>query len=114
MTGGFFVAISQQERTVMVIPEKVRVLHKDYQVTQEPGIEPVIADHLKLSFRDMLDEPCDKIKGRDGFADFMPVIVEGNGVPVIGINAGGGNYEPAEISANVFNNNVRVTVFFSA
>lgn len=78
------------------------------------GIDPVITDHFKLSFGDMPDQPGDKLKGRNGFCNkdiiFMPVVVESNGIPVIGVNARSGNHRAAKISANVFENRIRLAV----
>ena len=54
------------------------------------GIEAVITYHLEIPVRDMLDEQGNKVHDRDSFADksvvLMPVIVEGDGIAVIGIN----------------------------
>ena len=39
---------------------------------------------------------------------FMAVIVESNGIPVIPVNPGSGNYRPAKIAANVFSHYFRI------
>lgn len=74
-----------------------------------PGIEAVITYHLEIPVRDMLDEQGDKIHDRDGFTDkgvvLMPVIVEGDGRAIIGINPFEGDGRPAEVTANVFSDN---------
>lgn len=79
------------------------------------GINTKIADHFKLFFRDVPDQPCDKLEGRNGFGNkdiiFMPVIMKGNGFAVIGVNARGGNNRSPKISANVFDHGVRLAVF---
>ncbi len=45
------------------------------------GIEPAIADHLKVLFRDMPDEPLNKFNGRERLLYvsiiFMAVVKEG-------------------------------------
>ena len=78
------------------------------------GIDPVITDHFKLPFGDMPDQSGDKFKGRNGFGNkdiiFMPVVVERNGITVIGVNARSGNYRAVKISANVFENHIRLAV----
>lgn len=38
----------------------------------------------------------------------MPVVVEGDVIPIMGINAGGGNNRPAEVTADVFYNSASV------
>ena len=40
----------------------------------------------------------------------MPVVVERNGITVIGVNARSGNYRAVKISANVFENHIRLAV----
>lgn len=80
-----------------------------------PGIKSVIADHFKLSFRDVLDQSGNKFYNRNRFSDkcvvFMPVIVKRNGVAIIRVNAGGGNDRASRVSANIFKDYVRFTVF---
>lgn len=41
----------------------------------------------------------------------MTIVVEGNGVTIIGINAGGGNDGSSKISTDVFDDRIRGTVF---
>lgn len=55
-----------------------------------PGINPIIADHFEMFFRDMLGEPGHEIKNGDGFRDqffvFMAVVMKRNKFAVIGVN----------------------------
>lgn len=81
--------------------------------TEEPFVAfPVscvdtIVEYLFEFFWEMLDEVADEIKCRDGFHDqfviLVAVIVEGDHVTIIFINARGGNGAPAEIAADIFN-----------
>ena len=78
-----------------------------------PGIKPAVADHLKVFFRDMPDETLNKFNGRECFlyisTVFMAVVMKSDILPVIMVNAGGCNYGPAKISADIFDNGIRVT-----
>lgn len=77
------------------------------------GIDAAIADHFVMLFRDMADQALDKFHGRDGFFHIfvilMAVVVEGNKITVVFVNAGGGNYRPAEITADILNDRPGVT-----
>lgn len=72
------------------------------------SIDAVITDHLEMFFRDVTDQPFDKVHGRNGFIDktiiLVSVVMEGNGVGnlVISINTGSGNNGAAEITTDVF------------
>ena len=78
-----------------------------------PGIDAIVTDLLEMFFRDMLDEPANKIKGGDGlhnqFVILMAVIVEGDHVTIIFVNAGSGDDRAAKVAPNVFGDNLRVT-----
>ena len=67
-----------------------------------------------MVFGDMLDEPFNEIKGGDGFHNqfiiHMAVIVKGDHVTIIFINAGGGDNRPSKVSANVFGDDLRVAL----
>lgn len=58
----------------------------------------------------MLDEELDKVGGGDGLSDknivFMPVVVESDIFPVIGINAWKRNDRASQVAADIF-----VTIF---
>lgn len=63
------------------------------------GIDAIVAYLLKMLFGDMLNEPFNEIKDGDGFHNqfiiLMAVIVKGDHVAVIFINAGGGDNRPS-------------------
>lgn len=71
-----------------------------------PCIQTAIADHFKMFFRDVLDETLYEIHNRQSFFHilfiFVAVIVESNGICVIPVNPGSGNYRSAKIAADVF------------
>ena len=79
------------------------------------GIDAIVANHLKMFFRDMTNETLNKIHGRNSFGDefviFMAVVVEGDSIIhyVIGVNTGSSDDRTPEISANVFKNLVGIT-----
>ena len=74
-------------------------------------INPIVTDHFKVSVRDMYNQAFDKVNGGDAFGYsfmvFMALIVEGHRSPIIGINPGSGNDGPAQISADIFNSDIR-------
>ena len=74
-------------------------------------INPIVAYHFKVSVRDMYNQAFDKVNGGDAFGYsfmvFMALIVEGHRSPIIGINPGSGNDGPAQISADIFNSDIR-------
>ena len=76
------------------------------------GIKPIIAGHFKIPFRDMLDQELYEVDGRDVFLDknivFMPVIMESDVFTVIGVNAGKSNDRAAQVTADIFNNGIRI------
>ena len=78
-----------------------------------PGIQTAIADHFKMFFRDVSDETFDEIHNRQSFFHiliiFVTVIVESNGISVIAVNPGSGNYRPAKIASDVFRHCFRIT-----
>lgn len=65
-----------------------------------------------MFFRDVSDETFYEIHNRQRFLHilvvFMAVIVESNGISVIPVNPGSGNYRPAKIAANVFSHYFRI------
>ena len=77
-----------------------------------PCIQPAIADHFKMFFRDVSDETFYEIHNRQSFFHilfiFVTVIVESNGISVIPVNPGSGNYWPAKIAADVFSHYFRI------
>lgn len=73
------------------------------------GIQAAIADHFKMLFGDVPDETFYEIQNRQSFFHilfiFVTVIVESNGIAVIPVNPGSGNYCSAKIAADVFSHN---------
>lgn len=72
------------------------------------GIKSIIAGHLEILFRDMLDKQFNKLNGWEGLSDesiiLMPVIMESHVVPVIRINSGKGDDGAPEVAADIFDN----------
>ena len=79
-----------------------------------PGIDAVVAYLLEMFFGDVLDEPVNEIKGGYGlhnqFIILMAVVVKGDHVTIIFINAGSGDNRPAKVASDVFGDNLRVTL----
>ena len=79
-----------------------------------PGINAAIADHLKMFFRDMADQTLYKLHDRDGLFHIciilMAVVMEGNEVTIIFVNAGSCDHRTAKIAADILDNSFRVTV----
>ena len=77
-----------------------------------PGIKPVVTGHFKIPLRDMLDEEFYEINGRDGLLDknivLMPVVVESDIIPVIGVDTGKSNDRAAQVAADIFNDGIGV------
>lgn len=75
-----------------------------------PGINAAIADHLKMFFRDMTDQTLYKFHDRDSLFHiliiFMAIVMEGNEVSIIVVNAGSSDHRAADI----FDSSFRVTV----
>ena len=74
-------------------------------------INAIVSDHFKMLVRDMYNQAFDKVNGGDAFGYsfmvLMALIVEGHRSPIIGINPGSGNDGPAQISADIFNSDIR-------
>ncbi len=72
------------------------------------GIKPAIVYHFKMFFRDMPNQPFDKVNGRnrlfDIFLILMAVVVESYGFAVIMINPGSSNDRTTKIAPNIFDN----------
>ena len=77
-----------------------------------PGIKPIVACHLEVPFRDMLDEELNEVNGRDGLLDknivLMPVIVESDVFPIVGVDAGKGDDRAPQVAADIFNDGIGV------
>ena len=74
-------------------------------------INPIAADHFKVSVRDMYNQAFDKVNGRDAFCDcfmvLMALIMERHEITVIGINPGSSNNRSPKVSDDVFNGDIR-------
>lgn len=72
-----------------------------------PGIKTIVAGHLEILFRDMLNEQLNKINGRKSFLNerviFMPIVMESYRLTIIGINPGKSNDRTAKIAADIVN-----------
>ena len=70
-----------------------------------PRIETIVADHFKMFFRYMLNQPFNKGNGGNGLDDifiiFMTVVVKGNQITVIRINAGSSDNRSAKVTTDV-------------
>lgn len=77
------------------------------------GIKTIVASHFEIFFRNVLNEKLDKIDSRKGFLNenivFMPVVMEGHVIPVVGIDPGKGNDGAAKVAADIFDNGFGVT-----
>lgn len=77
------------------------------------GINAAIADHLKMFFRDMADQTLYKLHDRDGLFHiliiFMAIVMEGNEVTIIVVNAGSSDDRTAEIASDILDSSFRVT-----
>ena len=76
------------------------------------GIKAAIADHFIMLFGDMSDQALDELHDRDSFlhifAILMAVVMEGDEVAVIFVNAGSGDDRASQITADIFEDRFRV------
>ena len=74
-------------------------------------IYPIVAEHFEMFFGDVYNQFLDEVQSRDGFSNRFVVLVSGvmKGYifAVIIINTGCGNNRSAEVSADVFNGDIR-------
>lgn len=77
------------------------------------GIEATIANHFIMLFRDVLDKAFNKVHNGKSFFHilviFVAVVMKGHKVTIIAVNSGGGNNRASKITANIFENSLRVT-----
>lgn len=77
-------------------------------------INTAVADHFEMFFRDMADEPFDKINGRNCFLNilfiFMAIIMKSNLSAIVMIDSGSSDNRASKISANVFNDSFLVAL----
>lgn len=71
------------------------------------GIETIVAGHLEILFRDMLNEQLNEINGRKSFLNerviFMLIVMESHHLPIVGINPGKSNDRASKIAADIVN-----------
>ena len=81
------------------------------------GIQAVISDLLKVLLGNMLNEPVDKIQGRDRFLNIfivlVPVVVEGYSIigRIVIIDTGSGDDRAVKIASDVFVDFGRIAAF---
>ena len=77
-----------------------------------PCIKPVVARHFKIPFRDMLDQELYEVNNRDSLLYkgivLMPVVVESDIIPVIGVDTGKSNDRAPQVAADIFNDGIGV------
>lgn len=77
-----------------------------------PCIKSIVACHLKIRFRDMLDQELYEVDGRDGLLDknivLMSVVVESDMIPVIGVDTGKCNNRATQVAADIVDDGTRI------
>ena len=75
-------------------------------------INAAITDHLIMLFRDVPDQPADELHSGDCFFHiftiFVAVVMEGNKVPIVAVDAGSGDDRASKIAADIFDHCFRV------
>ena len=76
------------------------------------GVDAAITDRFIMLFRDVADETLDKFQSRDGFFHIfvilVAVIMEGNKISIVTVDAGSGDDRSPEIAADIFGNSFRI------
>lgn len=76
-------------------------------------INPIVTHHFEMLVRDMNHQSFNEVNSRDAFRDsfmiFVPGIMKSNRVSVIRIDSGGSNNRASQISADIFNCDIRRT-----
>ena len=77
------------------------------------GINAIITNHFKMLVRDMYNQSFNKVDGGDtfgyGLVIFMPGVMKGDRVTIIRNNSGSSNNWSPQISADIFNGDIRRT-----
>lgn len=77
-----------------------------------PCIKPIVARHFKIPFRDMLDQELYEVNNRDSLVHkdivLMPVVMESDIFPVIGVDTGKSNDRAPQVAADIFNDGIGV------
>lgn len=75
------------------------------------GIYPIVAKHFKMFFGDVDNEFLNEVQSRNGFSNsfivFVSGVMKGYIFAVLSINTRCGNNRSAEVSADVFNGDIR-------
>lgn len=81
-------------------------------ISPVPCIKPIVACHLEIPFRDMLDQELYEVNSRDGLLHkdiiLMPVVMESDIFPVIGVNTGKCDDRAPQVAADIFNDGIGV------
>ena len=74
-------------------------------------IYPIVAEHFEMFFGDVYNQFLDEVQSRNGFSNrlvvFMSGVMKGYIFAVIIINTRCGDNRSAEVSADVFNGDIR-------
>ena len=74
-------------------------------------VYPIVAKHFEMFFRDVDNQFLDEVQSRNSFSNsfvvFVSGVMKGYIFTVIIINTGCGNNRSAEVSADVFNGDIR-------
>ena len=77
-----------------------------------PCIKPIVACHLKIPFRDMLDQELYEVNNRDSLLCkdivLMLVVMESDIFSVIGVDTGKCNDRTPQVAADIFNDGIGV------
>ena len=77
-----------------------------------PCIKPIVTGHFKIPLRDMLDQELYEVNNRDSLLYkgivLMPVVVESDIIPVIGVDTGKSNDRAPQVAADIFNDGIGV------
>ena len=77
-----------------------------------PCIKTIVANHFKVLFWDVLNQAVDKVQGRECFNNkffiLMAVVMKGDGIAIVSINAGSGNGRATEIATDIFGDSIGV------
>ena len=76
-------------------------------------IKAIVTNHFEMLVRDMNNQALNKVDGRNAFGYsfviFMPLVMKSDVDAIISINSGGGNNGTPQVSADIFDRNIRRT-----
>lgn len=74
-------------------------------------VDAIVTEHFEMFFRDVNNEPLNKVKGRNGlgngFIIFVTSVMKGYIFAIVIINTGSGNNGSSKIPADIFNRDIR-------